>query len=165
MFFKVAKILLSIFTLIILVFICIFLINPHLLIYLYVGEDNKTIVAETKYTPIKKIIARANFEISPDAQWSPDDKHFSYFDFIRLEFAKKEWALKIISARTFANKTIFIGDFRVSKYDWLNNDTIRVFVDMGSGVRAYRDININIDRPIIMVDDLETGTWVPEKTF
>ena len=165
MFFKIAKILLFFLIIFVLTTVCIFFVNPHSLVYLYVGEDNKTIVAETKYIPIKKIVARANFEISPDAEWSPNDGYFSYFDFVRLEFAKKEWALKIINTRTLVVKTIFIGDFRVSEYDWLNDGTIRVYVSAGSGVRVYRDININVSQPIIMIDDWESGAWVPEKTF
>lgn len=132
---------------------------------IYRGENQESIWLEVKYLPIKKIISNTIFFKAPNTRWSPDGKRFSYFDFVRLEWANKEWALKIFDARFFSTKTIFIGDYKMSEYMWLNNDTIRVYEDAGSGVRQFRDININVTDPIVAVDDYISGSWTPEKTF
>ena len=165
MFFRIIKFISLLLFITGLFVVVIFFIDPSSLIYIYRGADEKTIWAESKHLPIKKIISDTSFFKAPNTEWSPDSKHFSFFDFVRLEWATKEWALKIVDTRFFTIKTIFVGDYKTSEYFWINNDTVRVYVSAGSGAVAYRDININIDKPIIKVDDWSSGDWTPEKTF
>ena len=165
MFFKVAKIIFILIALFGLVIIGTFFVRPSLLVYIYRGDDEQTIWVETKYFSVKKIISDTDKYKFSDLQWSPNGQFLAFYDFVRLEWAEKEWALKIIDARFFRIKTIFIGDYKTGEYKWLDNDTVRVYESAGSGVRAYRDIDINIDHPIIKVDDWPSGNWTPEKTF
>ncbi|KKQ27907.1 MAG: hypothetical protein US42_C0004G0046 [Candidatus Magasanikbacteria bacterium GW2011_GWC2_37_14] len=143
----------------------VFSICPSLLVYIYRGDDEKTIWVETKYFPIKKNIFSTNYLIAPNVEWSPNGTYFSFYDYVRLEWATKEWALKIINARTFRIKTIFIGDYKTSEYKWIDNENVRVYEDAGSGVRIYRDININVPEPFIATDHASPEYWTPEKTF
>lgn len=162
---KIVKITFIFLVLAIFVLVIFFFINPSSLVYIYRGDDETSIWVETKYLPIKKNIADTDVYKFSDLQWSPNGKFLAYYDFVRLEWAEKEWALKIIDVRFFTTKTVFIGDYKTGEYKWLSNNTVRVYESAGSGVRAYRDININIDKPIIKVDDWATGDWTPEKTF
>jgi len=162
---RIVKIIFSLLVFVIFIFLIIFFVRPALLIDIYRGEDQETIWAETKYFSFKKIISDTNFLKAPNTQWSPNGRYFSFYDFIRLEWATKEWALKIVDARFFTIKTIFIGDYKTSAYKWLDNENVRVYEDAGSGVRIYRDININIPEPFIASDHLSPEYWIPEKTF
>ncbi|OGH88653.1 MAG: hypothetical protein A3J93_00980 [Candidatus Magasanikbacteria bacterium RIFOXYC2_FULL_42_28] len=165
MTYKIFKIISTLLVIICVFIFFIYYINPSLLVDIYRGEDQSTILVETKHLPIKKIISDTNFFKAPNTQWSPDGKHFSYFDYVRVKWADKEWALKIIDVRFFTIKTIFIGDYKMSEYMWVDDDLVRVYEDAGSGVRQYRDININVKNPIVAVDDYSSGSWTPEKTF
>lgn len=144
---------------------CLFFIRPNLLVNVYRGIDETTIWIEMKHLPIKKIISDTDQYKFSDLQWSPDGKFLAYYDFVRLEWANKEWALKIVDARTLKTKTVFIGDYKTGQYRWIDSEKIRVYEGAGSGVRTYRDIDIEIDNPIIAVDDYSSGNWTPEKTF
>jgi len=62
-------------------------------------------------------------------------------------------------------KNIFIGDYKTSGYRWIDNETIRVYVSAGRGVRIYRDIDINIREPFIAAEHPTPEYWMPEKTF
>lgn len=163
---KVIKILISFILFAILIIVTIYFNNPHSLIYIYVGDDDKTVWLETKYVPFRKVISdTVYYKFSETAQWSPNDRYFSYYDFVGLEWAEKEWALKIVDARFFSTKIIFIGDYHTGQYDWIDDNTIRVCAGAGSGVRRCRNIDIHVKQPIIGVDDYSSGNWTPEKTF
>lgn len=166
MLFRVIKILILLIVLVISTIVVVYLKNPHSLIYIYVGDDDKTVWLETKYVPFKKIISDTDFyKFSETAQWSPNDRYFSYYDFVRLEWINKEWALKIFDAKFFKTKIIFIGPDKTSEYEWIDDNNIRVCVGAGSGVRTCRNIEIRIDKPVVAVDDYSSGNWTLEKTF
>lgn len=165
MIFKITKIIVFLVALFSISFVCLFFISPTTLIDIYRGEDETTIWVEVKYLPIKKIISDDdNYKFS-DLQWSPNKKLMAFYDNVKLETFEKEWALKIINPRTFNIKTVFIGDYKTGEYKWLDNNTVRVYESAGSGVKAYRDINTNIDKPVIKVEDWSSGNWTPEKTY
>lgn len=143
----------------------LFLFFPSSVVEIYRGEDEKTIWVKVKYLPIKKIISDTNKYKAPDVSWSPNKKLLAFGDLVRIETFNKEWALKIIHVRTFKIKTVFIGDYKTSEYKWIDNEIIRVYVSAGSGVRIYRDININTPKPFIAIDHMLPEYWTPEKTF
>lgn len=143
----------------------LFFIRPSLLVNVYRGTDETTIWIEMKHLPVKRLISDTdNYKFS-DIQWSPNKRMFAFYDFVRLEWVNKEWALKIVDARTLKIKTIFIGDYKTGQYRWIDNDNIRVYEGAGSGVRIYRNIDINIPEPFIAADHMSPEYWTPEKTF
>lgn len=145
--------------------IIVFLVSPFSVLDIYRGDDEKTIWAQIWGLPLKKEISGTDSYKAPDLQWSPDRLHLAFFDFVREEIYNKEWFLKVYSPRFFQVKTIFIGDWRTSRYKWLDNDTIRVYVSAGSGVRIFRGIDINITGPFIANDNMSPTYWIAEKTF
>ncbi|MBU4030643.1 hypothetical protein KJ756_00515 [Patescibacteria group bacterium] len=138
---------------------------PLSVIDIYRGEDEESIWVKTKFFPLKKEISGTSSYKPPNLQWSPDKNHLAFYDFIREEIFNKEWFLKIINPRTLGIKTIFIGDYKTSEYLWIDNKTIRVYVSAGSGVRIYRDIDIDIQEPFIAAEHPTPEYWTPEKTF
>ena len=165
MFFRIVKI--FIFFLVVAFFeiVGIFLYRPSLMIDAYRGVDEKSIWIESRYFDFQRKVSDTDQYKFYDLQWSPNGRYFSYYDFVRLERAEKEWALKVFDARFFSTKIIFIGDDHTGAYDWIDDSTIRVCAGAGSGVRTCRKINIHIQQPIVAVDDYSSGAWTPEKTF
>jgi hypothetical protein len=98
--------------------------------------------------------------------WSPNKKYLAFAERV-MEPAERpfdrEWAIKIINPRIFKIKTIFIGDSHTSEHQWLNGNTIRVYINAGTGVRAYRDIDIDISEPFIAVEHKSPEFWIPVK--
>ncbi len=147
-----------------LVYILVFFFSPSLITDVYRGEDEKSIWIKTKYFPFKKEISGASSYKAPDIQWSPDKNRLAFYDFTRQEIYNKEWSLKIINPRILGIKTIFIGDYKTSEYRWIGNKTIRVYISAGSGVRIYRDIDIDVREPFIAAEHSTPEYWTPEKT-
>lgn len=148
---------------ILLMYTLVFFLSPSSVIDVYRGEDEESIWLKIKFFPLKKEISGTSSYKPPDIQWSPDKNHLAFYDFIREEIFNKEWFLKIINPRTLGVKTIFIGDYKTSEYRWIDNKTIRVYVSAGSGVRIYRDIDINIREPFIAAEHTSSEYWTPEK--
>lgn len=165
MFFRIVKIALFVVILAVVSVVGLFFIKPALLVNVYRGVDERTIWIETKHLPIRKLISDTNSYKFFDIQWSPNNRQFAFYDFVRLEWVNKEWALKVVDARFFTIKTIFIGPDKTGEYKWLDDNTIRVYVSAGSGVRIYRDINIDVSEPFIASDHMSPEYWTPEKTF
>lgn len=146
-----------------LIFISVFFFSPSLIVDVYRGEDEQSIWIKTKFFPLKKEISDTSSYKAPNIQWSPDKNHLAFYDFTREEIFDKEWSLKVINPRFFEVKTIFIGDYKTNEYRWIDNKTIRVYVSAGSGVRIYRDIDINIREPFIAAEHTSPEYWTPEK--
>lgn len=127
-------------------------------------SHNKDIFLTVKIFPWKNFQLTNNQRYKSHLKWSLNKKHIAFFEDINISF-DQETTLKIINPRTFQLKTIFIGDYHTSGYSWLNDETIRVYVNAGTGVRIYRDININIPKPFIASDFMSPEFWTPEKTF
>jgi N-acetylmuramoyl-L-alanine amidase len=62
-------------------------------------------------------------------------------------------------------REIYRGDVKTSSWEWLSNKNVRVYVSAGSGVRVYRDIEINSAEPFIASDHMTPEYWTPEKTL
>lgn len=141
--------------------IILFYFYPSLFIDFYIGVDEKSIWVKTK--PIT-----FNFKITETAsrlcnlEWSPNKKYLVYIDDVSEILYDKEYFIKVINPRLLKTKTIFIGTYHTSYYRWLNNNTIRVYVGAGSGVRVYRDINIHLKEPFIAIDHLEPKYWIAQ---
>lgn len=161
----ILKILIIAFLSIFFIYISIFFFSPSSIVDIYRGGDEKSIWVKTKYFPFKKEISGTDSYKAPNIQWSPDKNYLVFLDFVREEIYNKEWFLKIINPRTLRVKTIFIGDYKTSEYYWIDNKTIRVYVSAGSGVRTYRDIDIDIREPFIAAEYTSPENWTPEKTF
>lgn len=153
----------AILVLVIIIYTFAFLFLPSQVLEFYRGSNETTIWVKVKYLPIEKEISGTDSYKHFDLNWSPNKRHLVFSDFIDEETYNKEWAIKIINPRTFQVKTIFIGTNFTSRCKWISNDTVRVYVTAGSGVRIYRDININIKEPFIAADHLTPEYWVPEK--
>lgn len=145
--------------------VIVFFISPFSALEVYRGKDEKTVWVKIFGLPLKKEISGTDSYKAPDLQWSPNKSHLAFFDFIREKIYDKEWFLKIYSPRTFQVKTVFIGDSRTSRYKWIDNSTIRVYVSAGTGVRIFRDIDIGADEIFIADNYQSPAYWTPEKTF
>lgn len=165
MFFRIVKIIIFFVVVAFFEVVGIFLYRPSLMIDAYRGDDEKSIWITTRYFDFQRKISDTEWYKFSDLQWSPNGRFLAYYDFVRLEWAEKEWALKIVDARFFTTKIIFIGDYHTGVYDWIDDNTVRVCASAGSGVRQCRKIDIHVEKPIVAVDDYSSGDWMPEKTF
>lgn len=146
-------------------YVVTFFIFPSLIVDYYRGEDGQTIWVKTKFLPLKKKISDTDKFKAPTLKWAPDKNHVAFYDMVAEKTFTREWALKIINPRIFSVRTIFIGDYKTSDFRWLDNHTIRVYASAGSGVRIYRDIDIDIKSPFVAEDHPTSEYWIAEKTF
>ncbi len=165
MFFRITKIIIFFIIVAIFEIVGIYLYRPSLLIDAYRGDDESSIWITTRYFDFQKKVSDSDKYKFDDIQWSPNGRYFSYFDFVRLEWVDKEWALKIVDTRFFTTKILFIGDYHTGSYDWLDDNTVKVCASAGSGVRQCRSIDINVEQPVVAVDDYASGAWHMVKTF
>ena len=165
MFFRIVKII-SFFTVVaVLEVIGIFLYCPSLIIDAYRGDDETSIWVTARHFDFQRKISDTDNYKFDDLQWSPNGRFLSYYDYVALRVFDKEWALKVVDVRFFLTKTIFIGDYHTSFYDWLDDNTIKVCAGAGSGVKQCRVIDINIKQPIVAVDNYDSGNWNAERIF
>lgn len=165
---KIIRITLIFFSLLFIVFAIyggVWFFVPYKIIDIYRGQDERTIWAEIKFFGIQREISGTYSYKSPNVHWSPNKRYFSFSDFVREEIYDKEWFIKIVDLRTLKVKTIFIGINKTSMHQWIDNDTVRVYISAGTGVRIYRDIDINIAEPFIAINYMDPKYWVPEKTY
>lgn len=150
----------------------IFLFFPSFILDFYIYPENplefsnsKEIFLEIKPFGFSFQITHTNHHKS-HLFWSPEKKHLAFYERVMEPSQKpfdREWALKIINPRTFKTKTIFIGDYKTGEYQWLNDQIVRVYRSAGTGVRIYRNININILEPFIAAEHLSPEFWTPTK--
>jgi len=165
---KPVKIALGIFILLLVIttiYVGVWFFIPAKVIRIDYGEDQTSIWADIKPFGFKKLIYKTSGYKIGDLKDSPNKRHLAYFDSVREKIYEKEWFLKIIDTRTLKVRTIFIGPWRTSFYKWIDNDTVRVYLNGGTGVRIYRDIRIDVPEPFIAADHMEPEYWIPEKTF
>ncbi|MFH1838208.1 MAG: hypothetical protein ABH808_01780 [Candidatus Kuenenbacteria bacterium] len=154
------------------IYFLIFLFSPSSILDFYIYpnslefSDSKELFLKIKpFGPFFQI-THTNRHKSNDLKWSLNKKYLAFYENIR-ELAEKpfsrEWALKIINPKTFKIKTIFIGDYKTGEYQWLDDQKIRVYCNAGTGVRIYRDININISEPFIAIEHSSPEFWTPIK--
>lgn len=142
----------------------VFYFYPSLFVDFYIGKDEKSIWVIT--SPIT--FSWKMLDTSPDPydlEWSPDEKYLAYSDFVREVPYDKEYFLNVISARTLKKRTVFIGTDHTVYYRWVDNNTIRVYVSVGTGMRIYRDIDIHLKEPFVAIDHLkleDSYLWIPQ---
>lgn len=147
------------------IFIISFYKNPFESLYIYIGDDNSSVWVEgNPFCFRREISGTESYKFG--LEWSPNKNHAAFYDNIKeTSDLSREWALKIFNPRTFSVRTIFIGDYHTSHYRWLDDNIIRVYVSAGSGVRIYRNININIKKPFIAVEHLKPEYWVTQAWY
>lgn len=70
----------------------------------------------------------------------------------------KYWALIVFDPLTKNEKILLVDDVHMSAFTWLNDRTIRVYHNAGTGVRTYADVSIN-NAATIFTADLETKNF------
>lgn len=146
------------------VIVITFYFYPSLFVNFYVSNNEESIWVIT--SPISfnwKILDTASE--NNDLSWSPDKRHLVYTDFVREVVHDKEYFIKVIDVRMLKIRTVFIGTYHTSHYRWLDNNTIRVYVSAGSGVRIYRDIDIHLKEPFVAVEHQEPKYWVAQAWY
>ncbi len=161
---KIIKILIALVVFILTVSFIIFYFFPSLFIDFFISYDKKSIWVKTSPIIFSWEILDTSSE-SDDLSWSPDEKHLAYTDFVREVIYDKEYFIKIIDPKTLRVRTVFIGDYHTSHYRWLDNNTIRVYVSAGSGVRIYRDIDIHLKESFVAVYHLDPKYWVAQAWY
>lgn len=146
-----------------------FLIRPSLILDFYISpRELEAFGSREVFLEIKpflmdiKLTHTRNFK--SHLFWSPNKKYVAFFERV-MEPAEnpydREWALKIINPRTFKIKPIFIGNSQTGQYQWSDDYTIRIYINAGTGVGAYRDIDINISEPFVMIEHKSPEFWTP----
>lgn len=100
--------------------------------------------------------------------FSPDRKYISFIKDVFEEYGrdwKKYWALIIFDPQTGKEKTLFVDDSRMSSYQWIDSEFIRVFHNAGTGVRVYLDVPINQESLIFTKDFEGSGSWLPDDLY
>ncbi len=150
------------------IYFLIFLFCPSIVLDFYIYPEDPL-----EYSNLKEIYLKIkpfgfSFQIThtdrhkSNLEWSPNKKYVAFYENVREptdESFDREWALKIINPRTLKIKTIFIGDYHTSNYQWIDDKTIRVYVNAGTGVKIYRDIDINISQSFIASEHMSPEFW------
>jgi hypothetical protein len=152
---KIVIILLGfIIAIILAVFIISFYLNPYKSLYVYLGNDGSSVWVEGNPLSFRKEISGTRSPKSSDIKWSPNNNYVAFYDNVReTPDMNREWFLKIFNPRTFSVRTIFIGPWITSSYEWIDNNTIRIFIGGASGARFYRNLDIHRKNPYVYVDD------------
>lgn len=165
---KTLKIFLFIVIGILLLPVITFLINPrHIINFSDNPVDQKLYIdiafgpIET-YFPLFKIGSITDHPYSYKFyRWSPDGNHFAYIADVpeseRTE--ERDYMIVILNPRTFQGKVVLISD--EGRYGWVDNDTIRYFRGVGTGVGVYRDVDINTRQPLIVAEHKSPDGWYP----
>jgi len=149
---KIIKILVTLLISVVVIASVVFYFCPSLFVDFYVSNDGESIWVMTSPITFSWKILDTSSE-NNDLSWSPDEKYLAYTDFVREVMYNKEYFIKIIDPRTMKSKTIFIGPWITSNYEWIDNNTIRIYIGGASGARFYRNLDIHRKKPYVYVDD------------
>lgn len=122
-----------------------------------VKQTKLAIIATTTF-PQRSLPCQSNDDIArrkDDFTFSPDSKYIAFVQDVFDEYGgdwDKYWAIKLLDVKTNQEKTIFIDDGKLSGYEWLTNNTIRVIQSGGTGVHMYRDVAISQAEPLSYKD-------------
>lgn len=158
---KIIKIFIAFLVASLAVMIILFYFYPSLFTDFYISNGGESIWVKTRpvYFSWKVIDTSSEYK---DLSWSPDEKHLVYTDFVREILYDKEYFIKVIDPRILKVRTVFIGTDHMSHYRWLNNNTIRVYASVGTGMRIYRDIDIHLKEPFVAIENQGTIYWTPQ---
>jgi len=132
----------------------IFYFRPSWFLNFYTLHDSCVVAKGTFFSFSREVICTESLKPF-DPEWSPNKKYLAFFDDVGESY-DKQWFLKIINPRTMKIKTIFIGPWVTSNYEWFDNNTIRVYIGGASGARFYRNLDIRREKPYVYADDRAT---------
>lgn len=75
------------------------------------------------------------------------------------------WALNIFNPETKEERVLVVDDTRMSPYEWLDNEIIRVYHNAGTGVRVYLDVSVNRGSPLFTKDYDGPDIWTPDAEY
>lgn len=100
--------------------------------------------------------------------FSPDRKLISFVQNVFEEYSSdwsRYWALKVFNLQTGQEKTLVVDDTRMSTYDWLDNEKLRVFHNAGTGFRVYLDVSVNRDSPLFTGEYVGLNIWLADDDY
>ncbi|MDP3997876.1 MAG: hypothetical protein Q8P73_05250 [bacterium] len=105
--------------------------------------------------------------------FSPDQKNIAFIEDVFEKYGHnydRYYAVNVFNVESKREKSLLIDTYKISGFEWRNNDTIRVFLDAGTGIRAYRDISIQISKPLIFKDFVASSHkpetfWTPDEQY
>lgn len=98
--------------------------------------------------------------------FSPDRSHIAFIQDVFKENNRdydRYYSLQVFDVKNRQEKPIFVGSNKTSGFEWLDDNTIQIYLDAGTGVRAYRDVDIHRTEP-----DIYDGTdsfWTPDAEY
>lgn len=106
-----------------------------------------------------------------DFRFSPSKKYIAFVQNVFEEYGHdwdKYWALQLFYMESGTEKTLFVDDTRMSSYEWLSDETIRVFHNAGTGVRAYKNISVDREKPLFFKDYKRSESkpfWIVDEEY
>lgn len=100
--------------------------------------------------------------------FSPDKIYVAFIQDVFDEYGKdwdRYWALKLFDSKANKEKILFVGDYKVSRYSWLDGDTIRILRGAGTGVRVYLDVSIHEKQTIFSKDFKKGEGWLLDEKY
>ncbi|MBI4653105.1 hypothetical protein HY750_02525 [Candidatus Kuenenbacteria bacterium] len=83
--------------------------------------------------------------------FSPNKQYIAFVQNVFEEYGSdwdKYWALKLFNPENITEKILLVDDVKMSSYEWLNNKTIRIYHNSGTGIRSFKDVDIDVIEPI-----------------
>ncbi|MFH1402201.1 MAG: hypothetical protein ABIG87_01075 [Patescibacteria group bacterium] len=116
-------------------------------------NDNEKEYYEDCHPPVTSnedfVGEKTHFKFSPNKE---------YITFVQNVFEEYEndwdryWAVKLFNRKNKTEKFLFVDNTRMSSYEWLNDNTIRIFHNAGIGIRTYVDVSIFVEKTIFSKD-------------
>lgn len=130
-----------------------------------IGE-NQSLVIEYMHPPVT-----SNQDFQGEKShflFSPDRKLISFVQNVFEEYGNdwnRYWALKVLNLQTGQEKTLVVDDTRMSTYDWLDNEKLRVFHNAGTGLRVYLDVYVKKDQPLFTREYSGPDIWILDEEY
>lgn len=103
--------------------------------------------------------------------YSPDKRYIAFSENV-FEENGENWdryaAVKVFDPKTRTEKTVLVDGHRLSNFEWIEASVLRVYHNAGTGVRAYRDIDVEeFKETLYAQDQVKQGLpfWVPDKKY
>ena len=116
-----------------------------------------------------KVTSNQDFkEEKSNFTFSPDKKLIVFVERVFEEYGDdwdRYWALKIYNLETDKEKTLIVDDSKMSSYEWLDNNNLRVFHSAGTGVRVYVDVSVHRTFPLFTKDYEGSEIWTPDMEY
>lgn len=104
--------------------------------------------------------------------FSPNKQHIAFMENVFAEHDNdydRYWTVTVFDVTSLEEHRIFIGTYKTSGFEWVDNDTIRVFLNAGTGVRAYRDVTARRSEPVVVEKYMDRGEaqqfWTPDQEY